>query len=99
MTTKQDKELLNTIRRAKNAAKRYRYSQLVYISDDGTYSIHQLYKGVNAVLFDMKEIVGFAIFDEITKTSRFYGVKNKNWKAKFLCDMYIDLYELSDITK
>ena len=43
MTTKQDKELLNTIRRAKNAAKRYRYSQLVYISDDGTYSIHQLY--------------------------------------------------------
>lgn len=89
-----NKELLQAIRNAKGAAKRDGYDQILYLANDDTYTIHRLYSGVKQFLWDMKEIVGFAVYSYATEQANYYGVKNRSEKAKSICNSFIKAYEL-----
>lgn len=94
MATKQGKELLQAIRNTKSAAKRDGYDQILYLANDGTYTIHRLYYGVKKYLWDVKEIIGFAVYSYVVEQANYYSMKNKSEKAKSICSNLIKVYEL-----
>jgi len=89
-----NKELLQAIRNAKSAAKRDGYDQLLYLAKDGTYTITRLYSGTAEGLWDMKEMVGFAVYNFKTETANYYSLRNRTEKAKSICNTLIKSYKL-----
>lgn len=75
-------ELNDIISNAKETAKRDGYDQLVYLSNDGEYSFMRLYPGMRSCLWDMKQIVGFALYDYMTKTVRFISAEDSDNKVQ-----------------
>ena len=94
MATEQGKELLQAIRNAKSTAKRDGYDQILYLANDGTYTIHRLYSGVKKYLWDMKEIIGFAVSCSAIKQAFYYSMKDKDETTKTICNVLIKTYNL-----
>lgn len=89
-----NKELLQAIRNAKSVAKRDGYDQLLYLANDGTYTITRLYSGTAEGLWDMKEMVGFVVYSFKTETANYYSLRNRTEKAKSICNTLIKSYKL-----
>lgn len=75
----------------KKCAMRDAYDYMLYLADDGAYSITRLFGELtNNYLYDMKEIVGFATFSYTTNQPKYFSMKNRSWKAKAFCENMIN---------
>lgn len=95
MATKQGKMLLEAIRDIKNCAKRDGYDYMLYLADDNTYGVTRLFGELtNKILFDMKEIIGFATYDYSTKSARYFSMANRSREAKIFCENLIKKHNI-----
>lgn len=56
-----NKKLNEMIKTTIKVAKRDGYSQLLFLANDNTYTIHRLYSGVKPYLWDMVKPIGIAV--------------------------------------
>lgn len=76
-----NKELKEMIRTAIKVAKRDGYSQLLFLANDNTYTIHRLHTGVKPYLWDMVKPIGVAVAMDVDE-AEFYSMDNVGEKER-----------------
>lgn len=76
-----DKELKEMIKTTIKVAKRDGYSQLLFLANDNTYTIHRLHTGVKPYLWDMVKPIGVAVALGVGE-AKFYSMNKVGEKER-----------------